>query len=87
MITVFIWTQSFMGALIKALVWTFQTLCVDHLCDSWQSCRKYSFKIKIEFDSPICILGIESFCWLQRGLISSSNFCSRSPKKKEETRW
>lgn len=31
MITVFIWTQSFTGALIKALVWVFHTLCVDRL--------------------------------------------------------
>lgn len=31
MITVFIWTQSFTGALIKALVWAFQALCVDRL--------------------------------------------------------
>lgn len=31
MITVFIWTQSFTGALIKVLVWAFQTLRVDRL--------------------------------------------------------
>lgn len=31
MITVFIWAQSFTGAFIKALVWAFQTLCVDRL--------------------------------------------------------